>query len=46
MTTERKSVLLRLDPARQAAGRRAAAAWAEGRAMTFEEALAFARGPA
>jgi predicted ATPase len=35
-----------LEPATAAAGRRAAAAWAEGRAMTFEEALAFAQAPA
>jgi non-specific serine/threonine protein kinase len=32
-----------LDPATEAAGSRAAAALAEGRAMTFDEALAFAR---
>jgi non-specific serine/threonine protein kinase len=31
-----------LEPATAAAGRRAAGAWAEGRAMTFDEALTFA----
>jgi predicted ATPase len=35
-----------LEPATAAAGRLADAAWAEGRAMTFDEALTFARTPA
>jgi non-specific serine/threonine protein kinase len=35
-----------LEPATAAAGRRAAGAWAQGRAMTFDEVLAFVRAPA
>jgi len=34
-----------LDPARAAAGDAADAAWAEGRAMTFDHALRYARSP-